>query len=339
MFSLFQVVEFSLLLSVVGVDNKLIHVRVVLFFFAILIISMRLSPFLISASPHITYFLLKAPIPAPVRRRLEHLKKISVSEEETKKPLEDHLIIVGYGINGENISKAAKNAEIPYLIVDTDPDAFHKAKQKEEPIVYGDATNPLILKHLHIQEARVVVIAISDPGATKKIISNIRSFTNAAFIIVRTRYVREIEENLKLGADEVIPEEFETSIEIFTRVLKKYLVPYNEIQDFINNIRSSDYEMLTSLKEKPHRPFLQHLHIPNKEIVTISVQQKNSSIVGKSIQEAGIGERFHLTILTIKRDTHYLTEVGPDTVIEQGDLLYIFGHPQNIYKLNKELSY
>lgn len=339
MFSLFQVGEFSLLLSGVGMDNNIIPANVYQYFLAISIISMALTPFLINASPRITYFLLKAPMPAPVRRRLDRFRKSSVSEEESKKPIEDHLIIVGYGINGENISKAAKKAEIPYLIVDIDPDAFHKAKTKGEPVVYGDATNPVILKHLHIHEARVVVIAISDPGATKKIISNIRSFTNAAFIIVRTRYVREIEENLKLGADEVIPEEFETSIEIFTRVLKKYLVPYNEIQDFINNIRSSDYEMLTSLKEKPHRPFLQHLHIPNKEIVTISVQQNNSSIVGKSIQEAEIGNKYHLTILTIKRDTHYLTEIRPDTVIKQGDLLYIFGHPQNIYKLNKELSY
>lgn len=338
-FSLFQVGEFSLLLSGVGLENNIIPQNIYQYFLAISIISMGLTPFIISASPKWTYFLLRAPIPSRVRQRLDNLRKSSVAEPVSEKSLEDHLIIIGYGINGENIAKAAKSAEIPYIIADADPDAFHKAKQKGEPVVFGDATNPVILKHLHVHDARVIVIAISDPGATKKIINGIRNLTQTGFIIVRTRYVREIEENLKLGADEVIPEEFETSIEIFTRVLKKYLVPYNEIQEFINNIRSSDYEMLTSLKEKAHRPALQHLNIPNREIVTMQVQQNDRNIVGKTIGKSGIGKNYRLSILAIRRDTHYITDITSETVIKQGDLLYIFGHPQNISKLNQVLSY
>lgn len=339
LFSLFQVGEFSLLLSGVGLDNGLIPDNIYQYFLAISIISMGLTPFLIAAAPKLTYALLKAPIPQGVKKRMKSVKK-QQSTGETKEPnLEDHLIIVGYGINGENIAKAARNAEIPYVIVDTDPDTFKKAKNNGEPVIFGDATNSVILQSLHIHEARVVVIAISDPGATKKIISSVRIFTQTAFIIVRTRYVREIEENLKLGADEVIPEEFETSIEIFTRVLKNYLIPYNEIRDFIASIRSSDYEMLTSLKGKPHKPTLQHLHIPNKEIVTLSVQQNNRSIVGKSIQSSGIGKNYNVTVLAIKRDKLYITEIVPSTKIHQGDLLYLFGNPSNITKLNDMLSY
>lgn len=341
LFSLFQVGEFSLLLSGVGLDNNIIPDSIYQYFLAISIITMGLTPFLIAAAPKITYSILKSRIPASVRHRLESFNKQKSTEESSNEPkkLEDHLIIIGYGINGENIAKAARNAEIPYVIVDTDPVTFRKAKNNNEPVIFGDATNSLILKHLHVQEARVVVIAISDPGATKKIISNVRLYTKTAFIIVRTRYVREIEENIKLGADEVIPEEFETSIEIFNRVLKKYLVPYNEIMDFTASIRSSDYEMLTSVKGRPHKPSLQHLHIPNREIVTLSVQQNNRAIVGKSIQNSGIGKNFRVTVLAIKRDTQYITEILPGTKIKQGDLLYIFGNPVNINRLNEELSY
>ncbi|MBO2544836.1 MULTISPECIES: monovalent cation:proton antiporter family protein [Salegentibacter] len=340
LFSLFQVGEFSLLLSGVGLDNNIIPNSVYQYFLAISIITMGLTPFLIAAAPKITYSILKARVPSSVRHRLESLNKLKTTEEtDEPKKLDDHLIIIGYGINGENIAKAARNAEIPYVILDTDPVTFKKAKNNNEPIIFGDATNSLILKHLHVQEARVIVIAISDPGATKKIISNVRLYSKTAFIIVRTRYVREIEENIKLGADEVIPEEFETSIEIFNRVLKKYLVPYNEIMDFTASIRSSDYEMLTSVKGRPHKPSLQHLHIPNREIVTLSVQQNNRDIVGKSIQTSGIGKNFRVTVLAIKRDTQYITEILPDTKIKQGDLLYIFGNPLNINRLNEALSY
>ncbi len=337
-FSIFQVGEFSLLLSTVGVQNEILPAGIYQYFLAISIITMGLTPFLMSYSHQITYNLLKIPIPVTVRKRLDNFKKVHKAEEVPLEELKDHLVIIGYGINGQNISKAARSANIPFVITDLEPDAFQKAKDNGEPAVFGDATNPLILKHLHVQEARVVVIAISDPDATKKIINGVRALTQTAFVIVRTRYVREIEDNIRLGADEVIPEEFETSIEIFTRVLRKYLVPQNEIQDFINQVRSSDYEMLTTLKEGPHSPFYQHLHIPNKEIVTLSVQRGSNSIVDKSIEESGIGKNFSVTVLAIKRDIHYITEIKPNTEIKQGDLLYLFGNPSNIYRLNKMLS-
>ncbi|MDT0686531.1 cation:proton antiporter [Autumnicola psychrophila] len=338
LFSLFQVGEFSLLLSGVGLDNGLIPENIYQYFLAISIISMGLTPFLISNSSNITYAILKAPIPSAVRKRLNNIKKNANTEEFSEENLHDHLVIIGYGINGGNIGKAARNANIPYVIVDMEPDSFDKAKAKGEPIVFGDATNPTILKHIHVQEARVVVIAISDPAATHKIISSIRLFTQTAFIIVRTRYVKEIEESIRLGANEVIPEEFETSIEIFTRVLKKYLVPFDEIQAFTDSIRSSDYAMLTSLKGKPHNPNLQHLNIPNKEIATLTVRRNNKKIVGKTIKESGMGKNYRVTVLAIKRENDYLTEISPNTVIMQDDLLYLFGNPTNINHINKILS-
>lgn len=338
-FALFQVGEFSLLLSTVGLENGLLPENIYQYFLAISIVTMGITPILINYSSRITYFLLKMPIPAAVRKRLENIRKISQPESTPIEDLKDHLVIVGYGINGQNISKAAKNADIPYVIVDLEPEAFQMAKNNGELVVFGDATNPLILKHVHVQEARVVVIAISDSRATKKIINGVRQYTQTAWIIVRTRYVREIEENIRLGADEVIPEEFETSIEIFSRVLRKYLIPHNDIQNFVNHIRSSDYEMLTSIKGEAHTPYYKHLQIPNKEIVTLKVEQGANSVVEKSIEEAGIGKNYGVTVLAIKRDTHYLTEINPQTIIKQGDLLYLFGHPANINQLNKVVSY
>ncbi len=336
--ALFQVGEFSLLLSTVGVQNDLLPANVYQYFLAISIITMGLTPFLMNYADKITYFLIKIPIPVEVRRRLNNVKKYHRTPELSVEELHDHLVIIGFGINGQNISKAAKFAQIPYVITDLDPNAFKKAKDNGEPIVYGDASNPEILKHLRVQEARVVVIAISDPEATKTIINGVRALTQTANLIVRTRYVREIEENLRLGADDVIPEEFETSIQIFSQVLRKYLIPHDEIQSFINQIRSSDYEMLTTLKEGPHTPAYQHLHIPNKEIVTLSVKSGNNSIVGKTIEESGIGKNFGVTVLTIKRGVNYLTNISNNTVIEQGDLLYLFGNPTNINQLNRIIS-
>ena len=56
---------------------------------------------------------------------------------------------------------------------------------------------------------------------------------------------------LELGADEVISEDFETSVEIFARVLNKYLVTRDEIEKFISEIRSEGYEIFRGLSKEP----------------------------------------------------------------------------------------
>jgi len=337
LFSLFQVGEFSLLLSGVGVENGILSAYLYQYFLAISILSMGATPFLMEWAPRMSHFLLRVPLPGLVRRQLDsaaHKRRVETVPEED---LHDHLVIIGYGINGENLSKAAKSANIPYVILDLDPVAFEKGKRKNEPIVFGDAADQAILKHVHVQEARVVVIAISDPSSTKKIISAIRTFTKTACIIVRTRYVKEMDEHHRLGADEVIPEEFETSIQIFTRVMKKYMVPNDEILNFINNLRASDYEMLTTTQALKGASGLPILHIPDKEVITLRVQQGNNKVVGKTLADSGIRKKYNVTVLAIRRKSEYITEISPETVILEGDLLFLFGSSGDINLLNKML--
>ena len=206
-----------------------------------------------------------------------------------------------------------------------------------ETVLFGDATDPVILQHVRVHKARVVVVAISDAATTKKIVRIVRDFSEVAYIIVRTRYSREITENLRIGADEVIPEEFETSIEIFTSVLKKYLVPMDEIQRFINTVRSHNYDLL--LSENPGRKFSgTELHIPSMEIATLKVQQGDNKVVGKTIAESKLRSHFGITVLSIKRGEKYLKNLGPEDQILQDDVLYIFGSPDHISDFNTYLK-
>ena len=130
------------------------------------------------------------------------------------------------------------------------PVIFNQATRSGEPVIFGDATSTEILKHLHTRTARIIVIAISDPESTKKIISSIRILSETPYIVVRTRFLKEIETVMKLGADFVIPEEFETSLEIFTHVLRKYLIPEDKIDNLVSQIRSDQYEIF----RKPDDP-------------------------------------------------------------------------------------
>ncbi|MEH0152761.1 cation:proton antiporter [Limibacter armeniacum] len=338
--SLFQVGEFAFLLAANGMQYKLLSPDTYQYFLAVSIITMAITPFVIDYSPNLTNRLLSAPLPTPVRRRLKALQQIKLSEQKREEQqLNDHIVIIGYGINGENVSKAARKAQLPYVIVELDPEVVMTARQNKEPVVFGDAENDLILHHVQMHKARVAVIAISSPKTTQHIIKRIRQFSQEVCIIVRTRYIKEIEECLRLGADQVIPEEFETSIEIFVRVLDKYLIPFDKVQEFVNSIRSSNYAALRASYNNGEDNSLTKFNIPEMRISTLQVQQGPNEIVGKPIHSAGIRANYGITILAIRRQGNYITQIEASTTIEQDDILYVFGKPDNISILNKYLQF
>ncbi|EMR04502.1 monovalent cation:proton antiporter family protein [Cesiribacter andamanensis] len=335
--TLFQVGEFAFLLSTVGLQHGLLADTNYQYFLAISILSMAATPFVIAKGGAITSFLLKRTLSARVRQRLERRSKQETALSGADS-LHDHIVIVGYGVNGKNVARAARSAKIPYVIVELNPDTVKAVKNEGEPIIYGDAAQEVILHHAHVHEARVVVVAISDPLATKNIVVHIRQFNPSIYIIVRTRFVSEIEENLRLGANEIIPEEFETSIEIFTRVLNKYLVPNEQIHAFATHVRSQNYEMLRAQHALNGLPEHLTLNLPNVSISVLEVKQGTNKIVGKTVADSELRKNFGITLLAIKRGNHFETQITPAQTVEQDDVLYVFGQQENIAAFSKYLK-
>ena len=125
------------------------------------------------------------------------------------------------------------------------------SKVEKQTIIFGDASQDHILETVHLSSARAAVIAISDNFATKTIIQNIRSLSDSIYLVVRTRYVKGTMELLALGADEVIPEEFETSVLIFTHILQNFLIPEDDIEQLIAKVRSDNYQLFKGESKLP----------------------------------------------------------------------------------------
>jgi monovalent cation:H+ antiporter-2, CPA2 family len=330
--SIFQVGEFSLLLAKTGLRYDLLDDVTYQYFLAISILTMAATPFLLKYRESIaTRFIQKFVPDKMVQKEIPEIKSTVESGE-----LRDHLVIIGFGLNGRNLAKAAKSAKIPYVIVETNPATVRTESAKGEPIIFGDASNETILQHVAIHKSRVAVIAISNAAATKKIISAIRHITKNPFIIVRTRYVNEMEENHKLGADEVIPEEFETSIEIFTRALQKYLVPRHEIESFTEDIRSHNYEMFrkTTVDEIAHFK----VDIPEIRLVSLKVEKDGGQFINKPIQEINFREKTGLNLVAIKRQAKTITEITGSHKLKLGDILYVVGKSEAIDQFQKHIE-
>lgn len=172
-------------------------------------------------------------------------------------------------------------------------------------------------------------MVIDNPASTRRITEIIRRLNPKVYIIVRRRYLRELQPLYDLGANEVIPEEFETSIEIFARVLKKYLIPKDEIEKFIAEVRSDSYEMFRSLS-KASLSFHDFQHyFPDLEINTFRVSE-NSPIVGKTLAQVGLRKKYGVTLLAMRRNSDMLYHPDGDTQFCANDVLVVLGAPDKI---------
>jgi CPA2 family monovalent cation:H+ antiporter-2 len=251
-----------------------------------------------------------------------------VAEIEAKRK-KDHLIIVGYGVNGSNVARAARFAGIPYAIIEMNPETVRSEQARGEPIFFGDATREAVLQHANIKDARIVVVAINDPASTRRITEVTRRLNPKVHVIVRTRYLQEMKSLYELGANEVIPEEFETSVEIFARVLAKYLIPRDEIEKFVTEVRSGGYEMLRRLSRDTTAISDLNLYMPDVEIDTVRIGEK-SSLAGKSLAEMDLRRKFGITVLAIRRDQGILANPKADMPLFAKDVLYIIGSPDKL---------
>jgi CPA2 family monovalent cation:H+ antiporter-2 len=236
-------------------------------------------------------------------------------------------VIVGFGLNGRNVAHAARLAQIPYAILESNPETVLKEKRNGEPIHYGDATMEDVLFLVGLHRARIVVIATSDPIATESIVAQARKINPGLHIIVRTRYVAEIDRLTALGADEVVPEEFSTSLEVFARVLSHYLVPENEIVDMINTLRKEDYAFLRE-EGKPQLP----VHFSDLEVQKIRIGADHPW-AGQTLEGIQLRKVHGITVLTIVRQTSRVPNPSAQTEMKPGDVLITIGESGNFRKL------
>lgn len=312
-----QIGEFSFVLAKAGINFKLLSPAEGQIFLAASILSMMATPFLIQWA-HAWAF------------GFEGLFKDTGFNRSTNGGAKEaasasgHVIVVGYGLNGQNLAQVLKEVGIPYRVLEMDPDLVRSAKAGGEPISFGDGTRPEILQQVGIEKARVLVVAISDPAATARLVSQARRLRTDLYIIVRTRYVAEIDHLYRLGANQVIPEEFETSVEIFARVLQEYHIPRNVISLQVDLIRKEHYGTLRGirLQGKQLDALSQFLVGTTSDIFSIVAA---SPAIGKSLEEIDLPLRSGVSVIAVVRDGKSYPNVGNDFKLAVGDMLVLLG--------------
>ena len=326
-----QIGEFSFILAKAGLPQGLLSEPDYQRFLAASILSMIAAPFLIKAAPRIGYALQS------VFERGSLLEPSVIGFDAHEPDLRGHVIIVGYGLNGRNLAKVLRRTGVPYLVMELNAEAVREAHDSGERIVYGDATRKEVLHHIRLEHARIIVLAISDPIATRHTVCLARQMNPNLHIIVRTRYMAEISELRALGADEVIPEEFETSIEIFSRVLREYGITRHVIQRQVAAIRKEGYQLL----RMPTLPVVDIGEISealkSASTETLSVES-DSGVIGKTISELKLREKTGVTIIAITRHGHTEINPGPEISLQSEDVLVLLGDERQLDLAIEEIN-
>lgn len=315
--------EFAFVLSIPARELGLITDSGEQIFLAVTVLTMSLTPLAISMGPKTADLFCRLPI----RGRLKAGCVVDSGHHVTA--LKDHLVIIGYGLNGRNLAKAAKTGGIPYVIIDLNPATVDKERKAGENIFFGDATNAEILSHANIEQARILVIVINDPISTRTITSLARGMNPDLSIIVRTRFLTEVKRLLDLGADEVIPEEFETSVEIFTRVLKKFLIPEVIIDRFVHDVRADTYQVLRNPADTYADLADLKMNVPHLQIRTLLVEP-GSPVSTKTLGELDVRKEYSVSILAIKRDGEVIENPSGDARLSDGDEVIVMGTHERI---------
>ena len=232
-----QIGEFSFVVAGGALALGILDASGFQLFLAAAVLSMLAAPFLIRGARGAALAVQRA---LGVRAHGVHTTELPVAEARS-----DHVIIVGYGLNGRNLARALRGAGIPYVVLEENGQTVSRARAEGEPLHFGDGTRAEVLDRVGISRARVIVFAIAAHPTERRGVAVARSLNPKVHIVVRTRYVAAIDDLVRLGADDVVPEEFETSVEIFASVLRRYGVPPGLIRREADAVRRGHYAAFT----------------------------------------------------------------------------------------------
>jgi CPA2 family monovalent cation:H+ antiporter-2 len=325
--SLCQMGEFSFVLlgvaSEAGLIEPVLQQRVV----AASIATLLISPFLIRFAPDIA------------SRIVDGLRRADVSppttRDDTEIPASARVVVIGYGPAGQTLIRVLRSLDVPFIAVDTNPSAAQSAAQSGEPLLYGDATRPQVLRHLRVWEARLVAVAISDPLATRRVVSRIRAMAPDTPILARTRYVREVDRLSSAGASIVVAEEFEGSIELVARALECFDVPTGAIARFTEALREEGYGAIRAPAALPIDPWLMEL-LDHTDTAWVEVPMDLEG--GPTLDELDFRARTGGSVLVIDRGANSYPNPPPDFALQGGDRLLVLGSAENLMRVRHLLG-
>lgn len=231
--------EFGFVLLALALGAQVVPQTTLQPLLAAMILSMLATPFLIGASDRIVMRLSRSEW---MQRSLE-LHRVAVRALE----VERHVVILGYGRNGQRLARLLDAEKVRYVALDLDPDRVREAAAAGDTVVFADSARRESLVAAGIARAAAVVVTFADAAAAARVLANVHALNAAVPVIVRARDERDIERLTAAGASEVVPEAFESGVMLASHTLVLVGVPLSRVMRRMSQVRGEQYELLRGL--------------------------------------------------------------------------------------------
>ncbi|WP_412068462.1 cation:proton antiporter [Rubrivirga sp. IMCC43871] len=315
--ALAQIGEFSFVLALAGSEVGLFPAGLAAGeqgLIAVTVVLMLATPALVALGPRLT----------AIGRSIEDSADEAAAENGAGHghgvALEDHTIVVGYGPAGRRLGRVLGEVGVPYAVSDLNPASLREADADGAETVFGDAAREPILKSLGVDRAKLLVVAINDGDATRRIVAVARHLNPTLQIFARTRFLADVESLTAAGADVVVPEELETTVRLFTHVLGAYLIPKQEIERQAGLVRQDDYGVLRGSIQEAHLMVLQGLDEEGLHTRAVAVRD-GAPAAGQTLAELGLRQRWGITVMAVRRGRQTVGSPAGEFRVEAGDRL------------------
>lgn len=281
------------------------------------IASMFLTPLLVRAAPHIT---AGERLLAPLERLIGVR---SIDEADQSRKLENHVIIVGFGVAGLLTARTLLATGTPFVVLELNADNVRRGKELGLPVYYGDATSEEALGHAHLRQARQVVLLMNDPLAAQRIVDMLRRVAPNVPVLMRTRYLAERDGLLKIGARDVVAEEVEGAVEVIARLLRSIEVPRNVIDSRIQEIRGET--QTSERKQTLPRAQLGDVRALSELKIESVLVREGSAAAGASPVAMRLRSMTGVLVVGLRRGEQLLQNLDPQAAFEPGDVVYVVG--------------
>jgi len=284
---------------------------------AAMILSMLATPFAIAASDRIVLQLSRSEW---MLRSLE-LHRIAVQSIEAER----HVIILGYGRNGQRLARLLEAEGVRYIALDLDPERVREAAAAGDTVVFADSARREALVAAGIARAAAVVVTFADPGAAVRVLSHIHELNPTVPVIVRARDEADIERLTAAGASEVVPEAFESGVMLASHTLVWVGVPLSRVMRRVAQVRGEQYRLLRGLFHGREGDSQDDEALARLHSVSLHGQ---ANAIGKTLEELRL-DNLGVQVRAVRRPGAMAKLTAAQAgALQPGDVVVLLGAPE-----------
>jgi monovalent cation:H+ antiporter-2, CPA2 family len=247
----------------------------------------------------------------------------------------DHVIVCGAGRVGRTIADALAHLRLPFVMIELDDARVQEARVAGLPMIYGDATQTVVLEAAGVGHARAILVTIPSFIDVRLIVATLRRLQLAVPIIARAEGSDTVRALYELGVDEVTSPEYEAAIEMTRQALVHLNVPAFEILQVASAVRRERYGLTAGAgRSGAQMPPIGDL-ARQLDFTWISVPPE-SAFSGRTLGEIQVRTRIGPSVVGLIHKGTLLANPDSRSPLAGGDLVAVLGTREQIARFEAE---